>query len=293
MKTKQLFISLILVSSNLFALETLSIQKQFNTLENSAGGRIGISAIDTNNNQKIQFRSDERFAFCSTFKVMAVSAILNKSMKEKNFLDKKINYSQKDMVSYSPVTEKHIADGMTIADLSAAAITMSDNTAVNLLMKQIGGPSAVTRFARSIGDKEFTLNRWEPELNTAIPGDKRDTTTPDAMQNSLQHLVLGNTLSAMQRDQLQLWLKSNTTGNERIRVAIPSGWVVGDKTGTGDYGTTNDIAVIWPPKCSPVVMVVYYTQNKKDAAPKSDVIASAARIVMNEFSKTDQCIKLN
>jgi beta-lactamase class A len=162
---------------------------------------------------------------------------------------------------------------------------------MNLLLKQLGGPGAVNIYARSIGDGTFRLDRYEPELNTAIPGDLRDTSTPMAMRKSLHNLVLGNTLGLMQRKQLNTWLKNNTTGNATIRAGVPKGWIVGDKTGSGDYGTRNDIGVIWVPTCSPIVLAIYTTQNKKDAQTRNDVIASATSLLINEFAQTDKCIK--
>ena len=269
-----------------------SIQKKLAELEASSGERIGVSAINTATNTRIQYRAKERFPFCSTSKVMGVSAILKQSMADSHFLQQKVTYKKEDLVAYSPITKKHLADGMTISELCAAAITQSDNTAMNLLIKKLGGPEAVTAFAHSIGDHTFRLDRWEPQLNSAIPDDLRDTSTPAAMEKSLQQLALGDALALPQREQLQAWLKSNTTGNSRIRAGLPKGWVVGDKTGTGDYGTTNDIGIIWPPKCSSIVVAIYFTQNKKNVAPRDDVIASITRILINDFARADQCVKL-
>jgi beta-lactamase class A len=268
-------------------INSTSIQKKLAELEVSSGVRLGIAAINTANGAQIQYRAEERFPFCSTFKVMVVAAILKQSMADKNLLQQKIMYTQKDVDSsqYTPITKNHVTDGMTISDLCAAAITQSDNTAMNLLLKKLGGPKAVTAFARSIGDNTFRLDREEPILNSAIPGDLRDTSTPAAMASSLQKLALGNVLGLSQREQLQTWLQGNTTGNAKIRAGVPKGWIVGDKTGSGDYGTTNDIGIIWPPQSSPIVIVIYVTQNTKDAAPRSDVIASATRIAMSAFAQ--------
>lgn len=279
-------------ASNIQQIKPISVQRQLAELENASGGRIGISAIDTNNNVQIQYRAEKRFPLCSTFKIMLVSAILKQSMTNSHFLQQKIFYTRKDILAagYAPITEKHIAGGMSIAELCAAAIDYSDNAAANFLMKKLGGPNAVTAFARSIGDTTFRLDRWEPALNTAIPGDLRDTSTPLAMQHSLQQLALGKALAKPQREQLLAWLKGNTTGNLRIRAGVPKGWVVADKTGSGDYGTTNDIGIIWPPKCHPIVLAIYFTQKKKDAVPRDDVIASATRIVVDAFAEKDSCI---
>ncbi len=170
---------------------------------------------------------------------------------------------------------------MTVAALCAAAIQYSDNTASNLLMKILGGPEAITTFARSLGDRQLRLDRWETALNSSIPGDRRDTSTPNAMGLSLQRLALGDALEPHLQLQLQVWLQGNTTGAARIRAGVPADWQVGDKTGTGDYGTANDLAVLWPPRRAPVVVAIYTTQGDKDAKARNDVVALAARIVVD------------
>ena len=186
---------------------------------------------------------------------------------------------QSDLVNYNPIAEKHLDTGMTLAEFSAATIQYSDNTAMNKILEHLGGPAKVTEFARTIGDKTFRLDRTEPTLNTAIPGDKRDTTTPLAMAESLRKLTLGNALGEQQRAQLVTWLKGNTTGGQSIRAGLPASWAVGDKTGAGDYGTTNDIAVIWPENHAPLVLVTYFTQPQQDAKSRKEVLAAAAKIV--------------
>lgn len=257
------------------------LEKELAKLEAQSGGRLGISAINTGNNQDIHYHAKERFPLQSTFKVIGVSAVLKKSMTDNHLFQEKITYSSQDLVYWSPITKQHLADGMTIAELCAAAIMYSDGTAINLLMTKLGGPQAVTSFARSIGDNAFQLTN------------DNATSTPQAMQKNLQRLLLTDDLGLSQRQQLQDWLKNNTTGKLRIRAGVPKSWVVGDKTGTGlDYGTTNDIAILWPPNCPPIIMAIYFTQPKKNAKPRPEIIASAAHIVVNELARRDQCIKL-
>ncbi|CDH04567.1 Beta-lactamase (Penicillinase) (Contains: Beta-lactamase form I; Beta-lactamase form II) [Xenorhabdus bovienii str. oregonense] len=260
------------------------ITNQLSALEKNANGRLGVVLIDTADHSTITYHAHERFPLCSTSKMMAVSALLKKSETDEGLLNQRIHYQQSDIVEYSPITEKHLQDSMTLAELSAATIQYSDNTAMNLLIDQLGGTHDVTRFARSIGDNAFRLDRKEPELNMVTPVDERDTTTPQAMADSLYKLALGNTLAATQRTQLVEWLKGNTTGGASIRAGVPDNWIVGDKTGRCDYGSTNDIAVIWPDKDkAPLILVTYFTQpNDKDAKAHPDVLAAAARIMTQE-----------
>lgn len=256
-----------------------NIQQQLSELEKNSGGRLGVALIDTADNSQILYRADERFPMCSTSKVMAVSALLKQSETDKNLLAKRMEIKQSDLVNYNPIAEKHLDTGMTLAEFSAATIQYSDNTAMNKILEHLGGPAKVTEFARTIGDKTFRLDRTEPTLNTAIPGDKRDTTSPLAMAKSLQNLTLGKALGEPQRAQLVEWMKGNTTGGASIRAGLPTSWVVGDKTGSGDYGTTNDIAVIWPANHAPLVLVTYFTQPQQNAEARKDVLAAAAKIV--------------
>ncbi|HHL2500451.1 TPA: class A beta-lactamase BlaA [Yersinia enterocolitica] len=261
-----------------------SLDKQLAALEHSAKGRLGIAMINTGNGTKILYRGAQRFPFCSTFKFMLAAAVLDQSQSQPNLLNKHINYHESDLLSYAPITRKNLAHGMTVSELCAATIQYSDNTAANLLIKELGGSAAVNQFARSIGDQMFRLDRWEPDLNTALPNDPRDTTTPAVMAASINKLVLGDALRPAQRSQLATWLKGNTTGDATIRAGAPTDWIVGDKTGSGDYGTTNDIAVLWPTKGAPIVLVVYFTQREKDAKPRRDVLAFATKIILSQIS---------
>ncbi|HEJ9485956.1 TPA: class A beta-lactamase [Proteus mirabilis] len=289
-QTAAIAVSLIslLASPMLWADNNNTIEEQLNTLEKYSQSRLGVALINTKDNSQITYRGEERFAMASTSKVMAVAAVLKASEKQAGLLDKNITIKKSDLVAYSPITEKHLTTGMTLAELSAATLQYSDNTAMNKILDYLGGPAKVTQFARSINDVTYRLDRKEPELNTAIHGDPRDTTSPIAMAKSLQALTLGDALGQSQRQQLITWLKGNTTGDNSIKAGLPKHWVVGDKTGSGDYGTTNDIAVIWPENHAPLILVVYFTQQEQDAKYRKDIIAKAAEIVTKEISNSPQ-----
>lgn len=252
-------------------------------LEFRMAGRLGVAAIDTANGQAIRYRAGQRFPFCSTFKLMLVAAILKESMSRPQFMKEHIAYSERDLLSYAPVTRQNLHQGMRVFDLCAATLQYSDNTAANLLIGLLGGVAAVTGFARVLGDKAFRLDRWEPELNAALPGDPRDTTTPWAMAGSVQKIVLGDALGAAQRTQMVEWLRGNTTGDASIRAGVPADWRVGDKTGSGAYGTSNDVAVLWPPAAPPVVLTIFFTTPRQDAEPRRDVLAAATRMVIDHL----------
>ncbi|MFP3390184.1 class A beta-lactamase [Brevibacillus sp. SIMBA_040] len=261
-----------------------TLDQQFKQLEKDFGARLGVYALDTGTGLTIRYRADERFAYASTSKALAVGAVLAQSPAEE--LDKRITYTSEDLVTYSPITKEHVEKGMTIRELCEAAVRYSDNTAANLLFKELGGPEGFAKVLKEIGDDVTTPVRIEPDLNEATPGDIRDTSTPKALATSLQAFTLGEVLPADKRSILINWMKENTTGDELIRAGAPTGWVVGDKSGAGSFGTRNDIAVVWPPDRAPIVIAILSSRDTKDAKFDNALIAQAAKIVLDSLSKT-------
>jgi beta-lactamase class A len=217
---------------------------------------------------------------CSTFKFLAAALVLARVDAGQERLDRRVVVTREALLKWAPVTSKHVGGaGMTVAELCEAAITVSDNTAANLLLASAGGPAGVTAFARRIGDAETRLDRIEPALNEAIPGDPRDTSTPRAMAQTLRTVLLGNALSDAGRAQIVRWMSANKTGAHRLRAGVPRDWRVADKTGTGDLGSTNDIGVLWPPGRAPLAVVAYLTGCKASEDAREAALADVARSV--------------
>jgi beta-lactamase class A len=248
-------------------------------LESVHGGRLGVCALDVATGRRIEHRANERFAMSSTYKLLAAAFVLMRVDRGEDTLDRRIRYSKDRLVAYSPVTEKRVGDdGMTLGELCEAAVTLSDNTAGNLILESFGGPAQFTQFARLLDDDATRLDRIETDLNEATPGDPRDTTTPAAMADNLGKLVLGDALSAEARDRLSAWMVANKTGDKRLRAGIPLGWRVGDKTGSGGHAQTNDIAVIWPPDRGPIVVTAYYAESAEPDDARNAVLAEVGRL---------------
>lgn len=246
------------------------------TLERRHGGRLGVAILDTGSGRREGYRSDERFLMCSTFKLLLAAAVLERVDRGEEKLDHRIVYGKEVLLDWAPVTSKHVGPpGLTIAELCGAAITLSDNTAANLLITRVGGPAAVTKLARSLGDPITRLDRTEPTLNR-WDGDK-DTTTPTWMLHDLQALLLGNALSDSSRKQLMDWLLHNQTGAETLRAGLPPDWRVGDKTGSGNTAN-NDVAIIWPPQRKPLLAAAYYDNPRVGVDARKAVLAEVGRI---------------
>lgn len=251
-------------------------------IEQAAQGRLGVAMLDTGTGRALGWRQDERFAMCSTFKLVLAGWMLALVDQGREQLDARVHYAAADVVAYSPVSGPRAGNGggLTVAELCASTVSLSDNTAANVLLARHGGPAAFTAFVRSLGDTVTRLDRTEPTLNEAAVGDPRDTTSPMAMLQTMHRLLLGDALSPASRAWLQRWLVETSTGDRRLRAGVP-GWKVGDKTGTaGDSGTANDIGVLWPPGGgAPVLVACYLTRSSATPEQRDASIAQVARAV--------------
>lgn len=258
----------------------LPLSTRLQSLETTAQGRLGVYILDTATGQGHGHRADERFLMLSSFKLLACALVLARADRGQESLERRITYAKKDLVTYSPVSERHAdtAEGMSLAGLCEATLTTSDNIAANLILASYGGPAALTRFARELGDDTTRLDRNEPELNNGLASALLDTTTPRAMALTVQKLALGNALLPASRQRLQQWLVGNTTGDKRLRAGVPAGWRVGDKTGT-NRTDSNDIGIVWPPNGrAPLLVTAYLAESTASGAVKDATLAGVARL---------------
>jgi beta-lactamase class A len=257
------------------------------TIERQSGGKLGVFAIDTATGRTLAWRADQRFPFCSSFKAPLAAFVLSKVDRGDLRLDQLVSYEAADVMSYAPITRQHLADGaMTIEALCAAAVEYSDNTAANLLLRETGGPAALTAWMRATGDTAFDLSHNEPKLNLSRLGDTHDTTTPRAMASSFRRFARGDGLSPAARAKFTGWLIANTTGAQRLRAGLPQGWRVGDKTGTFNEGwfSTVDVAVVWPPGRAPWIIAGFVTDHVSTAAGET-ALAQVGALVAEAFAR--------
>ncbi|MET7640746.1 class A beta-lactamase [Streptomyces sp. NPDC005438] len=266
-----------------------SLAGRLAALEEEYGARLGLYAHDTATGRRLTHRARERFALCSTFKTLTAAAVLRDLDHDSSHLARRVHYTAEEVepAGYIPVTgrEENLANGLTVAELCAAAVSESDNGAANLLLRQLGGPTAVTRFSRSLGDPVTRLDRYEPDLNSAEPWRTTDTTTPYALGRTNARLLLGRALEPTDRRLLRRWLVENTTNGERFGKGLPDDWVLADKTGGGDaYGVANDVGVVWPPGRSPIVLAVLSTTHDPAGPGQDALVARTAGLVAEELT---------
>jgi beta-lactamase class A len=271
--------AMLLRPSVLLAAEARGAKAKLAALENQHGGRLGVAMLDTGSGTRVGYRDDERFLMCSTFKMLLVAAVLARVDRGQEHLDQRLTFGKDALLEYAPITSKHVGPpGMTLAELCQAAVAVSDNTAANVLMAHLGGPSVVTAYARQLGDAITRLDHIEPELNRPSADAASDTTTPNAMLANLQKLTLGDVLSDASRKQLIEWLCQTSTGKHLLRAGVPSDWRVGEKTGSGS-SQRNDVAIMWPPNRQALLITAYYTNAQMDDDQRASVLAAVGRIV--------------
>ena len=259
-----------------------TLSDELAALEIKAQGRFGLYVLDTVSGAEAGWRGDERFPMCSTFKTLLAARMLYLAQRDEIRLWRKLYYSPSEVVAWSPISEKRAGanGGMTVQELCEAMVLVSDNTAANVLLEASGGPVALTQWLRELGDGTTRLDRNEPSLNTALPGDERDTTTPQAMVQSLQKLLLGDVLEGYARALLQQWLVDSRTGDKRVRAGMPDDWKVGGKTGSGERGTACDTLIVWPTaQSAPLLVTAYLTGSPLDGAGREAVLARAGEAI--------------
>jgi len=249
-------------------------------IESRVGGRLGVFALDTGTGKELAHREDERFAMCSTFKWVLAAAILARVDRGELTLEGRVPYGSSDLLDYAPVARAQVADGyMTVGALARASVVVGDNTAANLLLGIIDGPSGLTQFIRSMGDTVTRLDRIEPALNGNEPGDLRDTTSPRAMVGLMRKILCGDALSPASRERLLGWLRASETGRQQLRAGLPGDWTVGDKTGRGMRGAFNDVAIAVPPGGRPILIASYLSEGRSGPGEQEAAHADVGRFV--------------
>lgn len=275
---------LLLITSAFSLAQADPLLEAVKAVEQRLDARMGVALYDTATGETWDYQGDNRFPMTSTFKTLACAALLAKTDSGAADLDQRVTFGKDDLVTYSPVTETRTGEpGMTLGELCEATMATSDNTAANLVLNAIGGPSSVTGFVRGLGDTITRLDRAETTLNEATPGDPRDTTTPNAMVNNLRKLVLGDTLSDSSRDTLISWLRGNRVSDNLLRAAVPQDWKIGDRSGAGGYGSRSITAVLWPPNRKPLVLAIYITETGATFDERNSAIADIGRAVVKHY----------
>ncbi len=253
------------------------------------GGRVGIAVLDTGGGPALLHDAEGTYPLCSTFKLPLAAAILARVEAGRERLDRRLAYGEADLDSYAPVTTRALRAGgpeagaMSVEALCAAALVCSDNTAANLLLGALGGPAALTAWCRELGDPATRLDRTEPDLNSAVPGDPRDTTRPAAMAATVGKILLGPSLTEAGRARLAGWMTASRTGTKRLRAGLPADWGVGDKTGSGAYGTANVVALLRPPARAPLVAAVYLTGSETPSEARDAAHAAIGRVIATTY----------
>lgn len=272
-----------LIAGGTSPLAAQELQATVNAWEERLDARIGVVLRDTSSDWEITFREQERFPMSSTFKSLLCGAILARVDAGLEDLSRRISYTKKDLVTYSPITEKHLDTGLAIGRLCEATITLSDNTAANLLLGTLGGPEGLTDFLREIGDSTTRLDRWETSLNEATPEDLRDTSTPSAMLHTLERLLFGEVLKPSSATQLRQWMIDDKVADALIRAHLPDGWVIGDKTGAGGHGSRAITAFIQPENGPPYMAAIYLTESDADFKLRNQVVSEIGQAMIAEI----------
>lgn len=278
MRALLLLIFLICISSCAVASTTT---EAISAIEKRIDGRIGVAVLNSSDDQIWHYKGNQKFPLMSTFKTLACSKMLKMSEDGQLNINIETVVEKNSLVVWSPVTKALVGKAITLVKACEATMLTSDNTAANIVLAHIGGPKGVTSFMRSIGDMDTRLDRIEPDLNEAIQGDMRDTTTPKAMVNSLQQILFGGTISQKASDQLKTWMQKNTISDALLRSVLPEGWYIAGRTGAGGNGSRAITAIIWSESHSPIIVAIYVTETELTLSERNQVIAEVGAVIFN------------
>ncbi|MCV2353856.1 class A beta-lactamase [Paucibacter sp. B2R-40] len=269
-----------------------SLQARCAALQTQIGGQIGVFALHTGSRAQFAFQAEQRFAMCSTFKLLLAAAVLAKVDSGRLDLNQRVRFGPRDMVDHAPVTGSLLQAGsvsasLNVGELCSAMLEVSDNPAANLLLPLVGGPAGLTRFMRELGDMVTRLDRIEPALNSNLPNDPRDSSTAASFVGLMERLLCSDFFSGELRQQLLVWMNASETGLQRLRAGAPKDWPAGDKTGSGANGAVNDVAIFFPPKQAPILLAVFMTGSNQPVAALNVVHAELATLVLNHFRTLD------
>ncbi|WP_198555511.1 class A beta-lactamase [Shewanella sp. Pdp11] len=280
---KTTFIAICLMSISNSNASPLSVKQTVNEFERQ-GWNIGVSVIENSSNNVYLINGDERFSTNSTIKALACAIVLSEVDKNAVSLDDAMMINEQDVVSHSPVMKEFIGKKVTLADACKATMTYSDNTAANFAIKKSGGPEGITSFLRSMGDDITRADRYEPDLNTNPEGDLRDTSTANAMAANFNKLLLGNILSTQSKEQLKDWMMGNKVADNMLRLVLPTGWEIADRTGANSYGARGIISMVWSESQQPLIISIYIKKENTAIEEREKVISEIGRVIFTEYT---------
>jgi len=269
-------------------------------IEAAGNGTLGVEIYDTGSGLSVGINQDRRFGHASSFKLSLAALLLQRHAAGLIDADRRVTWTEADMIPHAPFTRERIATGATLRELARATQTTSDNPAANILLRQLGGPAGLTQFWRSIGDEVSRIDRYELEMNLVPASEFRDTTTPAAMARTVAKIVYGDVLPEAERAELKGWMIATETGLRRVRAGLPEGWVAGDKTGTsGLIGAAEynyiDIGFAEGPKAAaPIAFACYFRarQTEDEMQPIGEQTLARVGKVIKEFAEPDKGLPL-
>ena len=256
------------------------LEDRIGLLEKRDNAVVGLYAVNLDSNVTVAHRADDMFAMCSTFKAYLSARVLQKAQRGELTMTDALYVDPAAVIANSPISGPKAGSSLSLNELCQAVLQRSDNTAANMLLHLIGGPPAITEFARSIGDDRTRLDRWETELNSALPGDPRDTSTPRALGGGIRAILTEEVLDKAHRKQLEDWMRGNVTSS--MRAGLPPGWTSADKTGSGDFASTNDVGIVYGPNGEHILLAIM-TRTRSDnpkAEPLRQLIADVTTLAL-------------
>jgi len=259
----------------------------------SAQGRVGVMAMLLETGESVSLSGDQRSPMQSVYKFPIGMATLHLVDQGKLSLRQKVKVIKSEYVrsgQHSPIRDK-FPQGvtLTIQDLLRYAVSESDGSASDVLLRVAGGPVAVMKYLHQLGIDGVIVADTEKEIGRDVSVQYRNWATPQSAVALLRALHEGKPLSSASRALLLKLMIETPTGMRRLKGLLPAGTIVAHKTGTsgttdGMTHATNDIGIVTLPNGQHFAIAVFVSDSKANAETREELIAKIARITWDYWS---------
>jgi len=282
-------------AETLLSLRQVELRKQITQIAALARGRLGVSAVVLEKGETVaSLNAQDHFPMQSVYKLPISMAVMKLVDAGKIKLDQRVKITKDDYIgraAYSPIRDGYPnGTELTVNDLLRYAISESDGTASDVLMKLAGGPDAVQSYLSSLSITDWKIVDTEKAFVQDHSLQYRNWATPDAAVALLRALHEKRGLTESSQALLLKFMIESRPGAKRLKGLLPADTVVAHKTGTsgtekGITAATNDIGIITLPGGQHLAIAVFVADSSADEATREGVIAKMAKAVWDQMNK--------
>ncbi len=283
------------LANQTFAQSKAALRQKLEQIVATKKAVVGVSIVGSNGKDKISVNGEKRFPMQSVFKFHIGLKMLSEIDKGNFSLDQKVEIKKSDLLPglYSPIRDEYPnGTTLTIAEILEYTVSASDNVGCEVLLRMLGGASAVENYfvKKKFKDIAIKFNEEQQQANWDLQF--QNWTTPNAANKVLESFYDNKKKMLSQKSYDFIWkvMRETETGENRLKGQLPAGTVVAHKTGSSGVNKTtkitaavNDMGIVFLPSGKHFFISVFVTDSKEDAATNEKIIADIAKASWDYF----------